>query len=356
MVRRIRAIVDQRARRMGAALLEVGDDHDAGGAHLALDVAVLIEAPVDEILVVGDGGVEADGETAHPTHLCPGVVIDVLPQHRIVFLVDADRVGDRVRLAFAVVQHGIEVPDLTEAVAAELERGGHEAQAPLADVECGAPIVILGVVTIRNDHLRERHSVRDGSHVPVVVVGDRVQRHALAVVEPHAQRPVLPRQLVAVQLERRAVRLGDLERLQRRTAAGVADALRNMAGHVLAHDLRPLDAVGVLDFEQFHRVGVDDAVEAAHRPRVRIGTLCGFDPRVGPAQASTLVLLGRHRLAVRPGVHEHQIEIGDPAIGKRGNHIGVCTQRRVGLFPLVDGEVGLHVRDVGPGFGAPVVQ
>ena len=158
--------------------------HDAGGPDLALDVAVLIEPPVDQVLVVGDGDVERDRQPAHPAHLGAGVVVDVLPQHGVVFLVDADGVGDGVRLALAVVQHGVQIADLAEAVATELQRRRHEAEAPLADVECGAPVVVLGRVAVGHDHLGKRHPVCHRAVAVTVAVANRVQRHALAVVEP----------------------------------------------------------------------------------------------------------------------------------------------------------------------------
>ena len=43
--------------------------HDPGGPHLALDVPVLVEAPVDDVVVVRDDGVERDDEAPHPPHL-----------------------------------------------------------------------------------------------------------------------------------------------------------------------------------------------------------------------------------------------------------------------------------------------
>ena len=85
------------------------------------------------------------------------------------------------------MQYSVEIADLAEAVAAQLERGGHETEPPLADVERGAAVVVLGVIAIGNDHLRKRHSIGDGPHVPVVVVADGVQRHALAIVEADPQ-------------------------------------------------------------------------------------------------------------------------------------------------------------------------
>jgi hypothetical protein len=63
------------------------------------------------------------------------VVIDVLPQHRV------------------------EVSDLAEAVAAELQRLRHETEAPLPDVERRAAVVVDGRVAVGHHHLGERHPV-----------------------------------------------------------------------------------------------------------------------------------------------------------------------------------------------------
>jgi hypothetical protein len=56
--RRVGALVDQCPGGRLLAVREVRGDHDAGRAHLALDAAVLVEPPVDEVLVVGHGDVE----------------------------------------------------------------------------------------------------------------------------------------------------------------------------------------------------------------------------------------------------------------------------------------------------------
>ena len=209
--RRVRALVDHgpvRRRAVG----ERRGHHDPGGADLALDVPVLVKAPVHEVLVVRDGRVERDDEPAHPPRLRAGALVDVLPQHPVVLLVDADRVLDRVRLAARVVQDRVEVGDLAEAVAAELERGGHQPEPPLADVERGAAVVVGRRVAVGHDHLGERQPVGDLAHAAAVLVAEGVDHEALAVVEAEPHRPLLPVQLVAVERERRAVGLGYLER------------------------------------------------------------------------------------------------------------------------------------------------
>src|SRR3712207_9136735 len=80
---------------------------------------------------------ERDHHPPRPADLGAGLLVDVLPQHAVVLLVQADGVLDAVRLAAGVVQDGVDVGDVAEAVAPQLQRGGHEPQTPLADVEGG---------------------------------------------------------------------------------------------------------------------------------------------------------------------------------------------------------------------------
>src|SRR6516164_4624585 len=70
--------------------------------------------------------------------------------------------------------------------------GGHEAQAPLADVERGPAVVVRAGVPVGDDHLRERQPVGDWAQPPGVVEPDLVQDQALPLVEANPQLPVLP--------------------------------------------------------------------------------------------------------------------------------------------------------------------
>ncbi len=161
---------------------------------------------------------ERDRQPAHASHLGARIVVDVLPQHGVVFLVDADGVGDGVRLTLAVVQDRVQVADLAKAVTAQLQRRRHETQAPLADVERGAPVVVLGRVAVGHDHLSQGNPVCHRAGPVAVAVPDRVQGHAFAVVEPDPQRPVLPLQQVAVERERNSFWLGEVQRFERLAA------------------------------------------------------------------------------------------------------------------------------------------
>ena len=116
--------------------------HDPGELHLQLDVAVEVEVPVEAVLVVADGGDEADDQAARPAGLVGAALqVVVLPEDPVVLLVHADRVLDRVRVALLGGEHRVEVVDDAEAVAAQLQRVGHAAEAPLAGVERVLPAV-----------------------------------------------------------------------------------------------------------------------------------------------------------------------------------------------------------------------
>src|SRR4029079_9212030 len=107
--RRVRPVVHDGAGARGIGSLGVlRGHHDPGGAYLALDVAVLVEAPVHEVLVVGHGDVAGDDHAAHPADLGAGFAVDMLPEDRVVLLVEADRVRDVVGFARAVVPHRVD--------------------------------------------------------------------------------------------------------------------------------------------------------------------------------------------------------------------------------------------------------
>ena len=96
-------------------------------------------------------------------------VIDVLPKNGVVLLVQTYRVLDGVGLAPGVGQGGVDVDDLAQAVAAQLQRGRHHAQTPLPDVEGRPAVVVERGIAVRNDHLGKRHPVGDIAFGAVVV-------------------------------------------------------------------------------------------------------------------------------------------------------------------------------------------
>ena len=117
----------------------------------------------------------------------------------------------------------------------------------------------------------------------------------------------------------------------------------NEVGDVLAHRARLVDAVDVLDLEQLHAVEVDDEVQAGDRVGVRARPVLAAVPDVRPADAPAAVGLRHEVRAVRPGVDQHAVEVGDPAVRERLDHARVAPQRLVALVELVDGHVRLAV-------------
>ena len=108
----------------------------------------------------------------------------------------------------------VEVADLAQAVAAELERVGEHADAVLADVERVASEIGRPRIAIRHDHVGERGAIQDRPLAALVEVADGVQDQAFARREADPEAPLLPADLVSVDREARPLRLVDLDGLQ----------------------------------------------------------------------------------------------------------------------------------------------
>ena len=80
-------------------------------------------------------------------------------------------------------EHRIEIADLAEAVAPELERVDHASEAPLTRVERVLPAVHRAGIAVRHDHLADRHAVRDRAAVD----GDVVQHQSLVRIHRDVQ-------------------------------------------------------------------------------------------------------------------------------------------------------------------------
>jgi hypothetical protein len=116
-----------------------GED-DPGGLGLQLDGAVEVEVPVEAVVVVADGEEEADHQPAATAGLRrSGEDVAVLPAHPVVLLVEAEGVANDPRVAVLIGERGVEVVDLAEAVAAQLQRVGVATVDVLAGVEVVLP-------------------------------------------------------------------------------------------------------------------------------------------------------------------------------------------------------------------------
>ena len=166
----------------------VGGEHP-GELDLVLHAAVLVEVPVEEVLVVDHGGDEGDHEPASaPSLVVPVAVLHVLPQHAHVLLVHADRLLGDVRRTLRVAEHRIEVADVTEAVAPELQRIGAVSEAVIADVERALALKRRVRVGVRNRHLHQAGPLHDRPALERRVVNHQ----ALAVVETQSHGPPVP--------------------------------------------------------------------------------------------------------------------------------------------------------------------
>ena len=182
--------------------------HDPGELHLRLDRPVLIQVPVEPVLVVPDGGDRRDHHPARASDLASGgAPIQVLPQEPVVLLVHADRVLQGRDLAARVRERHVEIADLAQAIAPQLEGVRHRPQAVLADVERVLEEHRGARVAVRDHHLAEGRAMHDRAYAAAVLVADRVQDEPLARREPDAQPPLLPAHAEPVDLEARALRL-----------------------------------------------------------------------------------------------------------------------------------------------------
>ena len=105
-------------------------------------------------------------------------------------------------------------------------------------------------------------------------------------------------------------------------------------------------SLAVLDPQQLHRVEVDHAVQSADQVGVRVHARPVLEPGVRPAEPAVAEFGRRDGVAVGPGVHEDDVDVGDAAPGERREDVRMSAQHLVALDELVDGEVGLHAGHV----------
>ena len=357
--------------RVIAAGVGRGEQH-AGRLDLQLDGAVQVEVPVEAVVVVADRGEVTHHEPALAARL--GRVVEdvgVLPEDAEVLLMHAYRVRYGLRVPALVGHGGVQVGDLAQAVAAELERVGPLPAQVLAGVEVGLPVAEPRVA-VGHDHLGDRGAV----HHRAFLQADLVQGQALAGVEPDPHGPVLPLEPRSVQDKRRSLRLGDLDRAQRgavRAADRLVVIVAGLGGNrqlELVGDLEDLlldqvdvggDAVHRVGPGQVVLAGLDEREHAHHPPPVVLGwPERARGDRAGPDLADVVQAAPGHgRAPARVGlddlVHEREIAVQDRhlavdgrvqrargddfGVGQRDHHVDrlagsgvdqVCAQPTVG--------------------------
>ena len=190
-----------------------GRERNAGGLDLHADRAVLIEVPEEAVDIVADGRDRRDNQPAgsHGAHLA-GPRVRMLPEQAEILLVHADRVLYLARFAPPVVGADVEIVDMAQAIATELEGIEHGANAVFAGIERIAPEIAAGRIAIGHDHFGHGRAVHDGPQTAFVLVADPVQHQPFAQVVSDADMPVLPLHAITVDLEAGAFGLRDFER------------------------------------------------------------------------------------------------------------------------------------------------
>ena len=326
--------------------------HDAVGDHageldLVLDRAVLVQVPVVAVLVVADGDDAGDDHPAHPPDFrVAGAEVGVLPGDAVVLFVQADGVRHGDGLAVVVVDHAVQVGDLAEAVAAELQGVGEQADAVLALVEDQLAVVHRAGVAVGYEHLAEARAVDDAA----AVVLDPVQDQAFSCREADPQVPLLPLQVVAVDCEARALVLGDVERLDVRARAvgEVRDVLRvgDLGGGVVALLRRQRQDAVVFHADDGHRVQVDPGDDAVDRVGVAVVLRVVAHP--GERGDEAAVVGADAGLDVRrgPRVDHAQVEVGDAALAHRLLPARVLADDVLGGHELFEHDARLDAGDL----------
>ena len=178
---------------------------DAVQLHLAFDRAVEMEVPAERVVVVADGDHRVEHETPRPPHLDSArQLVAVLPEQPRVLLVDADRVPHDARPAFPIDEVRVEVADLADAIAAQLERVRACAETVFAGIEVGAPGVERMWLSVGHDHLRAGRAVEHRAAVEAHVVQheaflriDRRRAASSGTSAPRCPRPRSSRRPVA---------------------------------------------------------------------------------------------------------------------------------------------------------------
>jgi hypothetical protein len=266
----------------------------------------------------------------------------VFPQDRVVLLVHADRIRNRLDLARRVDEVEIEIVDLAEAIATQRQRVRIDTDTVLADVERVLAPLGLDAVAVGHRHLDDRCTIdhRALAALVDVIVADVLQHEPLARREPHTEFPPLPRDLPAVDLVARSLGLRNLERFQ------VIAILAEEAPVVIALRFRHRNCSGVLDLDDFLSIEIHQRIQILDR--VRVLHVVRFFAKIERRASDPVTgILVRTEVTDRPGIDADEVaiaqvesalaqRIGDLVVHLRGNldlDKFVRRDRRLPLMP-----------------------
>src|SRR5699024_11186371 len=340
-------VTERRRPALTLSLVTVGGGvDDFSGLALELDRTVEVEVPVEAIVVVAESDEEGDDEATIPTYVDGSGELDgALEQDARILLADADGIRDRVRMPQIIGEHRVRVVDLTEAVAAELERVRVFAHRVLAGIEVVLPEAHRARIAVRHDHLRHRGPVDDGTPLALVIEADLVEYKPPDPNEPESDLPLLPIENVTVEREAPALWLRDLDRLLRGPRfgqPGVEVVVETLLGH--RHD------VGVDDLDDLTGVEVEVGDEPLERVGPGIVLRVRLDERRTAHEASA-GLTGNVEASGRERADADRFDIGDAASLDRSPPGGIVADHLLGFFVLGhrDGRLALggDVEDAG---------
>ena len=249
--------------------------------------------------------------------------------------------GDLHCLAAAVVQHGVKVVDLSQAVAAQGQRVGQGADARLSDVEGVLAVVLFGGVAVGHHQLGQRGPVDDGTGPALILIADTVEHESLAAGVANPETPLLPRHQVTINAEAGALGLHHVQRLQ--VGAELLDELLGVIAVIGRHRNDPV----VLHSQHPHFVQVNDGYNTLDGAGVPVVVGAGLEPAAGEGEAQSL-LLGHAVVARGPRVHHYQARIVDAPFSQRLLELGRGLDGTLALEELVHHQAGLNAGDVYP--------
>ncbi|MCY1413787.1 hypothetical protein D9M71_292240 [compost metagenome] len=235
------------------------DRFDAGGAGVDADGAVLLEDPVEDVVVVAHGA-----DPAHHQFTTLGAEVGLA--HFLVFvfgpgvaLEHRHGTGDRGRCAGVVGDGGVQQHGVLRGVLAAGDRRGQGAHAVVAGVEVGLEVPADVRVAVRHDHAAQRAFVHDLAFLALVVVGDGGQDRPDPRIEANVEVPVLPVNAVAADGVVLALGLDDFQRLDCDTLASAPVIRRRFHRH--------RNERVVFDLDQLLLFQVDNRHQAFNRVR-----------------------------------------------------------------------------------------
>ena len=312
---------------------------DAGGADHSADGPVGLKDPVEDVVVIAEGGDPTQDEVAAGTAVHDGVARAVAPRDFAAGPLEEASDGlVSARQAALRGQDHVEPGRVVGAIGPAFQRPPRQAHgvAELAAVEERALVPAFRGVHVGHEDLGNGALIEDGPRPGTVDVADVRDHGAPPRLDPHVKTPAVPAHLVAVTLEAGTHRLLESKGWQR-IACG-PDRLRVIVDGPFGDG----DGAGIDDPEHlpFVEVDVDREPFDLPAPGVLDAVLV---PAGGQGQPPALVLLDREVAAGRPPA-AHGGEVGDPTALQGLDDLRALLRDLVLGRELLGGDVGLDSR------------